>query len=90
MANRKWSWKHRHFISSSMSKRNFHLLLRFCSEHFGPDLGDFNNRWDYTGLKRVSQYHGHEYHSVQLFFRKLEDLVLFKLVYNPDEIYGKS
>ena len=90
MAKRKWNWQHRLFISSCMPKRDFHLLLRFCSERFGPDLGDFNNRWDYSGLKRVNKRHGHEYHSVQLFFRSQEDLVLFKLVYNPDECYGSS
>ena len=90
MAKRKWSWKHRLFISSRMPKGKFHLLLRFCSEKFGPDLGEFNNRWDYTGVKRVKNGYGYEYHNVQLFFRCQEDLVMFKLVYNPDEIYGKS
>ena len=82
MAKRKWSWKHRIFISSYMKPSDFYALLRFSAEKFGPYQGELSTRWDYTGLLRRNAKFGHVFHNVQLFFRCQEDLVLVKLTYS--------
>ena len=84
MAKRKWNWRYRFFVAHSMSIRDFRKLQQFCEDHF-----DLNVDWDWSAAIRNSNHGLKTYDNVRLFFRRQEDFVMFKLIYNPDELYGQ-
>lgn len=88
MAKRKWNWKYRYYIANIMNPHDFARLIRFCECHFGPDQGDYNDRWDWSAPIRQHRVHGRTRSNVSLFFKNQEDHVLFKLTYNPELLYG--
>ena len=89
MAKRKWNWRYRFFVSHQMFAGDWAKLLDFCKNHFDESVGLPRDRWDWSAPIRNSNHGLKTYDNVRLFFRRQEDFVMFKLIYNPDELYGQ-
>ena len=90
MAKRKWNWRYRFFVAHSMSIRDFRKLQQFCEDHFDLCHDQPADRWDWSAPIRNSNHGLKTFDNVRLFFRSQEDFVMFKLLYNPDELYGQQ
>lgn len=88
MADTKWSWRYRAVISNSLSSAQMRDLWQLCKEQFGADL-DPIQRWDTSFVKRrlnpKSFVPVYKYTRIKVHFKHQEDLVMFKLTYNPQD-----
>jgi hypothetical protein len=89
MADAKWSWRHRIAWSNTLSQNEYFRLLGFCQQNFGSSRQDRLFRWDVSFvLRRTNPKHYipiYLYTRVKLHFKQQEDLVMFKLLWSPED-----
>lgn len=80
MTKRCFSWRYRVSYDRLGGDRYDHILSSLA-EHFGNDTR--GTVWDMTGVWRAAPSWNTRYYSrVKVHFKRQEDMVVFKLVYN--------
>lgn len=84
MAKPCFSWRYRVSYDNLLGIRRDHILQALIDQ-FGSNTQ--GQRWDLTGVWRAAHsWDGRYYSRVKIHFKSEEDLVWFKLAYEPPQV----